>query len=84
MKNYIAFLLQLIIWSAFSVAQWLSGKDHIEYKWIMFIVFFYLGYLIAKKIVNSSKVTFIVTLISLFTFFSLKIFFEQIITSIYL
>jgi hypothetical protein len=83
MKNYIAFLLQLIIWSAFSVAQWLSGKDHIEYKWIMFIVFFYLGFLIAKKILQSSKVTFIITLISLFTFFSLKMFFEQMIISSY-
>lgn len=83
MKNYIAFLLQLIIWSAFSVAQWLSGKDHIEYKWIMFMVFFYLGFLIAKKILQSSKVTFIITLISLFTFFSLKMFFEQMIISSY-
>lgn len=83
MKNYIAFLLQLIIWSAFSVAQWLSDKDHIEYKWIMFIVFFYLGFLIAKKILQSSKATFIITLISLFTFFSLKMFFEQMIISSY-
>ncbi|TYR77681.1 hypothetical protein FZC79_02365 [Rossellomorea vietnamensis] len=83
MKNYIAFLLQLIIWSAFSIAQWLSAKDHIEYKWIMFIVFFYLGFLIAKKILQSFRVTFIITLISLFTFFSLKMFFEQMIISSY-
>ncbi|TYS15716.1 hypothetical protein FZC78_14035 [Rossellomorea vietnamensis] len=83
MKNYIAFLLQLIIWSAFSVAQWLSDKDHIEYNWIMFIVFFYLGFLIAKKILQSSKTTFIITLISLLTFFSLKMFFEQMIISSY-
>ncbi|MGM0844437.1 MAG: hypothetical protein ACQEUT_05630 [Bacillota bacterium] len=82
MKKYIAFLLQLIIWSAFTVAQWLSGKDHIEYKWIMFIVFFYLGFLIAKKILQSSKATVVITLVSLITFFSLKILFEQVIITI--
>ncbi|RIW29484.1 hypothetical protein D3H55_18770 [Bacillus salacetis] len=82
MKNYIAFLVQLIVWSAFSIAQWLSNKDHIEYKWIMFIIFFYFGFIIAKKILQSPKRTFVITLISLSTFFSLKVFFEQVIISI--
>ncbi|EDL62896.1 hypothetical protein BSG1_18020 [Bacillus sp. SG-1] len=82
MKNYIAFLLQLIVWSVFTIAQWLSNKDHIEYKWIMFIVFFYLGFIVAKKILQSSRLTLIVTIISLSTFFSLKIFFEQILVAI--
>ncbi|MBS4193840.1 hypothetical protein KHA97_01980 [Bacillus sp. FJAT-49870] len=68
MKKYVALLLQLIIWSGFTLAEWLSGKDHLVSKVILFIVFSYLAILLARKIVDSSKDTFIITVLSLFTY----------------
>ncbi|MCJ8006122.1 hypothetical protein ACFFF5_04680 [Lederbergia wuyishanensis] len=67
-KKYVALLLQLMIWSGFTLAEWLSGKDHLLSKVILFIVFSYLAIIIARKIVNSNKETFIVTLTSLFAY----------------
>ncbi|MBW8348686.1 hypothetical protein K0H71_04370 [Bacillus sp. IITD106] len=68
MKKYVALLLQLIIWSGFTLAEWLSGKDHLVSKVILFIVFSYLAILLASKIVDSSRDTFIITVLSLVTY----------------
>ncbi|MCR2820867.1 hypothetical protein [Lederbergia panacisoli] len=67
-KKYVALLLQLIIWSGFTLAEWFSGKDHLLSKVILFIVFSYLAVLLARKIVESKKDTFIITITSLFTY----------------
>ncbi|MBS4198807.1 hypothetical protein KHA93_03965 [Bacillus sp. FJAT-49732] len=67
-KKYIALLLQLMIWSGFTLAEWFSGKEHLLSKVILFIVFSYLAILIARKIVESKKDTLIITVVSLFTY----------------
>ncbi|MCJ7843278.1 hypothetical protein MUB24_20845 [Lederbergia sp. NSJ-179] len=72
LKNYVAALIQIMIWSAFHLAQWLSGKDHLIPKIIIFAVFFYLAYLVAKKIVGSNKATLFITFFSLCTYVSLQ------------
>ncbi|MCP3741789.1 hypothetical protein [Rossellomorea sp. BNER] len=79
MKNYITFLIQWIIWSFFSLAVWLSHKDQLEYKWIMFMIFCYFAIMVGFKIIKSKRVTFLITSLSLATFFSLKFLFEQFI-----
>ncbi len=78
MKFYVAFLIQMILWSIFYVAEWISVKDHVEYKWIMFVLFFYLAFVAAKKIVQSRKLTLFVTSFSLSCFFAFKLLFENI------
>ncbi len=78
MKSYLAFLIQMVLWSVFTIAEWISNKDHLEYKWIMFVVFFYLAFIAAKKIVQSKKLTFLITSFSLMCFFTFKIVFENL------
>ncbi|PFG06880.1 hypothetical protein [Bacillus sp. es.034] len=79
MKSYIAFLVQMILWSVFSIAEWISEKDHIEYKWIMFVLFFYLAFMAARKIVQSRRLTLFITSFSLTCFFVFKMAFENIL-----
>ncbi len=79
MKIYIAFLVQLMLWSVFYIAEWFSTKDHVEYKWIMFALFFYLSFLVAGKIVQSRKLTLFITSSSLCCFFAFKVLFEGVL-----
>ncbi|CAN7445746.1 hypothetical protein [Rossellomorea sp. LjRoot5] len=79
MKSYIAFLVQMILWSVFSIAEWISEKDHVEYKWIMFVLFFYLAFMVARKIVQSRKHTLFITSFSLTCFFVFKMAIENIL-----
>ncbi|OAK72981.1 hypothetical protein ABB05_07045 [Lederbergia galactosidilytica] len=76
LKNYVAALIQIIIWSSFHLAQWLSGKDRFFPKVLLFLVFFYLAYLVAKKIIGSKRLTLLTTLISLTTYASLQFMFH--------
>ncbi|GCD83501.1 hypothetical protein [Parageobacillus thermoglucosidasius] len=50
MKEYVAFLLQMIIWSSFSLIEWLSGRDRLFFKGMMLCVFLYIAFLLARKI----------------------------------
>lgn len=81
MKKYVALLIQLIIWSGFTMAQWLSGRDHFISKALLFLVFFYLAFLLARLIVKSNRATLYVTLTSLGMYgaihFLLQAFFSQ-------
>ncbi|MBA4537910.1 hypothetical protein H1Z61_12405 [Bacillus aquiflavi] len=65
MKEYLTIVLQFIIWSAYTLIEWLSAYDRIEYKIIMFVIFFYLAFVIGKSIVKSTKKTMILTALSL-------------------
>ncbi|WP_400246997.1 hypothetical protein AB3U99_09105 [Niallia sp. JL1B1071] len=65
MKIYTAILFQLIIWSGFSIIEWLSRHDLILYKVFMFGVFFYLAIIIGNTIIKSTRKTMLATMISL-------------------
>ncbi|MBS4177271.1 hypothetical protein KHA89_07005 [Bacillus sp. FJAT-49731] len=80
MKKYVALLLQLIIWSGFTMAQWLSGKDHFFSKIILFVVFFYLAFLLARMIVKSNKLTLWITIMSLSTYGMLHLLLSYVMT----
>ncbi|WP_341462810.1 hypothetical protein, partial [Heyndrickxia oleronia] len=77
----IAFLFQVMIWSGFTLAVWLSDRDHLIYRIIVFIVFFYLAFLLARIIVKSNRVTFFITLSSLSIYFLLQFIFQEIFPS---
>ncbi|PLT28038.1 hypothetical protein CUU66_20845 [Peribacillus deserti] len=65
MKSYIVFLFQTIVWSGYTLAEWLSNHDRIVYKITMFIIFCYLALIIGKTILKSNKRTLIITCTSL-------------------
>ncbi|WLR53645.1 hypothetical protein LC048_14050 [Mesobacillus subterraneus] len=71
MKLYTVLLLQLIIWSGYSLIEWLSKHDHPIYNGIMFLVFFYLAIIIGNNIVKSAKQTFFITVLSLAIYVSI-------------
>ncbi|WP_433749338.1 hypothetical protein [Falsibacillus pallidus] len=79
MKKYIAFLIQLMVWSSFTLVDWLSKRDHKEYKILMFAVFFYLAFIIARSIVKSKKITLFVTLFSLAFYLSFHLVLQNFI-----
>jgi hypothetical protein len=81
MKKYVAFLFQLIIWSGFTFAEWLSNRDHLLYKVLMFIVFLYLAFLLTRIIVKSNRVTIYITIVSLSIYFLLQFFLQQMLPS---
>ncbi|MEK3887118.1 hypothetical protein [Bacillus sp. FSL K6-3431] len=64
-KKYIAMILQMFIWSGFTLVDWLSRKDHSISKVILFIVFFYLAFLLAKALLKTRKRTIWITILSL-------------------
>lgn len=68
MAFYFVFLLQLMIWSGYTLAAWLSEGDRARFQWLMFAVFLYLGILVAKKFLPSNKNVAFVTISSLMVF----------------
>ncbi|CEG26667.1 hypothetical protein BN1002_01517 [Bacillus sp. B-jedd] len=65
MKVYAVFLIQFIIWSSYTLTEWLSKHDHPIYNVLMFFVFFYLALLICQKFIESTRKAFFITLLSL-------------------
>jgi hypothetical protein len=65
MKSYIVIILQLIIWSGYTLIEWMSKHDQLVYKVIMFFVFFYLAFLLGRKITKSAPKALFVTSLSL-------------------
>ncbi|GAA0325066.1 hypothetical protein GCM10008967_14630 [Bacillus carboniphilus] len=61
MKSYVAVLLQMMVWSGYSLAEWLSSRDHWEYNVAMFVIFVFLAFRLAKYIVKSTKASFFIT-----------------------
>ncbi|WP_428908794.1 hypothetical protein [Niallia sp. Krafla_26] len=65
MRLYTVIIIQLMIWSGFTLAEWLSKKDLLVYKVIMFMIFFNLAILIGNYFIRSTKKTFYTTISSL-------------------
>ncbi|KMY49296.1 hypothetical protein [Peribacillus loiseleuriae] len=79
MKNYIVFLFQLMVWSGYTVVEWLSTHDKLVFKVIMFFIFSYLAIYIAKAILKSNKRTLIVTGVSLLCYAIIQVLFQTIL-----
>lgn len=65
MKIYIVIILQFIIWSGFTFIEWLSKYDQLFYKVIMFFIFYYLAFLLGRRITESAAKALFVTSLSL-------------------
>lgn len=65
MKIYVVFLLQFMIWSGFTLVEWLSKHDQLLYKVIMFFIFYYLAFLLGRKMTESRVKALFITFTSL-------------------
>lgn len=65
MMAYMTFIIQSFIWSGYALIVWISAKDRLEYKALLFLIFFYFAYTLAKRINRSHKRAMIVTFISM-------------------
>ncbi|MDQ0217246.1 hypothetical protein ELQ35_08070 [Peribacillus cavernae] len=74
MKNYIVFLFQIIVWSGYTVVEWLSAHDRLLFKVLMFLIFCYLAVFIGKSILKSNKRTVLVTCTSLMSYAVIELF----------
>lgn len=65
MKVYVVVLIQLILWSGYTLLEWLSQHDQLLFNVLMFFIFFYLAIQIGNMIMQSAKKTIFVTTVSL-------------------
>ncbi|MDM5328103.1 hypothetical protein [Neobacillus sp. CF12] len=71
MRIYVVMILQLIIWSTFTLIEWLSKHDQLLYKVFMFFVFFYLAFLLCNRVTQSTAKTLFITSLSLMIYTSI-------------
>ncbi|WP_338753839.1 hypothetical protein [Bacillus sp. FJAT-52991] len=71
MAYYIVFMIQLMIWSFYSLARWLSKGDSSEFHWLLFLIFFYLCVIVAQRLLGRKR-SYIITVIILLFYFSLR------------
>jgi hypothetical protein len=71
MKVYVVVLIQLILWSGYTLLEWLSQHDQLIFNVLMFFVFFYLAIQIGNTIMKSAKMTIFITTFSLSLYASL-------------
>jgi hypothetical protein len=70
LKVYVVIVIQLMIWSGYSLTEWLSKHDQLIYNILMFFVFFYIAISSGNYIIRSPKKTMIVTFVSLMIYSS--------------
>ena len=77
MKLYVVLLIQWIIWSCFTLAEWLSQHDRFLFKAVMFLLFLQFSLVIGKKILKSSLATACITTVSLVTYIAVQVVLQQ-------
>lgn len=65
MRNYVVVVIQLMIWSGYTLIESLSKHDESLYNVLMFGVFMYIAVISGNYIVESKKITFCLTALSL-------------------
>ncbi|WP_409305268.1 hypothetical protein [Peribacillus sp. SCS-155] len=79
MKSYIVFLFQLMVWSGYTVAEWLSRHDRLIFKILMFCIFTYLAVYIGKAVLKSVRRTFFITVVSLTSYGVIQLILQSLI-----
>ncbi|MFC4320343.1 hypothetical protein [Litchfieldia salsa] len=79
MKNYTVVIIQFIIWSIYSIVEWISQSDGYKSKMILLIIFSYFAFLTATKFGLTRKRAVITTLATISIFFIFQQLFWNII-----
>ncbi|WP_042349086.1 hypothetical protein [Bacillus massiliigorillae] len=82
MKGYAVFLIQWMVWSGFTLAEWLSGHDRIIYKAFMFLIFLQVAIYISQVVLHSKVKTSFITFLSLLTYGMIHFLLQQFVTFI--
>jgi hypothetical protein len=72
MKEYVVCLTQSLIWSAFSLVEWLSARDRPFFKGMLLCVFLYIAFLFAQKMGLRTKKALFTTIMTLIVYFSFQ------------
>ncbi|RAK23205.1 hypothetical protein B0I26_101159 [Anoxybacillus vitaminiphilus] len=72
MKEYVVFVTQSLIWSAFSLVEWLSARDRPFFKGMLLCVFLYIAFLLAQKMGLCTKKALFTTIMTLIVYFSFQ------------
>ncbi|WP_050614637.1 hypothetical protein [Bacillus testis] len=77
MRSYAVFLMQWVIWSGYTLVEWMSKHDRMIYKVILFIVFFHMALYIANRFIEPKTKTYVLTLLSLVCYVSIQFIFRE-------
>jgi len=77
-KQLIVLMIHQLFWIGFSFVLFLSKRDQLYSKVILFLVFFYQLYLIAKYVGNTRKASIVIT-----CFYASIFFFCQAIVNLF-
>jgi hypothetical protein len=72
MKQYIVMLIHCLIWSGYTIVEWLADKDRLEAKIMLLLIFSYFAYLTAHSCGISKRKSFVTTICTMVLFFTLK------------
>lgn len=72
MKLTIVSFFHYVIWTGFSIVLFLSKRDKMHYKILLFFVFLYVAYTIAHVMMHSRKQAITLTACNSLFFFSIK------------
>ncbi|KOO50929.1 hypothetical protein [Priestia koreensis] len=67
--NLLLLCIHLILWSGYSFVEYLSNRDKLSSKVILFVVFGYVAYLIAERLIERKRTALFVTILILGSFF---------------
>jgi hypothetical protein len=79
MREYLVFLIQTLIWSAFSIVEWLSARDRPFFKGMLLCVFLYIGFLLAQKMGLRTRKALLTTIVTFIVYFSCQQLFWDVI-----
>ncbi|MCA1319012.1 hypothetical protein LC085_03735 [Bacillus tianshenii] len=79
MKSYVVFLIQNVLFGAYSLIEWFSVRDKLQAKVILLGVFIYLCYVLAHSIIHKKKQAAVTTVISFLFYFSFQSLFYYFI-----
>ncbi len=70
MKKYTVIIIQVLIWSLYSIVEWVAKYDGFKSKIILLLIFSYFAFLAASKIGLSRKQSICTTILTLLVFFT--------------
>ncbi|MGM9929879.1 MAG: hypothetical protein ACI35P_18225 [Bacillus sp. (in: firmicutes)] len=79
MKEYAVFLIQWIVWSGYTLSEWLSGSDRLLFNIVMFFFFLQIAVYIGKVLLRSNVKTGFVTSLSLLSYLGIHFILNEVL-----
>jgi hypothetical protein len=79
MKNYTVVIIQFLIWSLYSIVEWVSRSDGYKSKIILLFIFSYFAFLTASKFGFTRRRAVLTTIATVCIFFTCQRLFWNIL-----